>query len=246
MFLTLCLERCVVRREMERIRMKDLPRRDRPYEKCLSLGAERLTDTELLAVILRTGSRDENSLALAGRLLNLDASGDGLLGLLHHSLDEFMKIKGVGKVKGVQLLCIGELSKRIWKRKASEHPITFGHPQEISDYYMEDMRHLEQEEIRVMYLNTKQALIRDQILSRGTVNASVMTPREVLIEALRCRAVSMVMVHNHPSGDPSPSRADILLTRRVREAGDLVGIGLIDHIIIGDRRYLSFREQNLM
>ena len=111
---------------------------------------------------------------------------------------------------------------------------------------MEDMRHLEQEEIRVMFLNTKQAMIRDQIMARGTVNASVMTPREVLIEGLRCRAVSMVLVHNHPSGDPTPSRADMLLTQRLKEAGDLVGITLIDHIVIGDRRYLSFREENLM
>ena len=187
-----------------------------------------------------------NSLDLADSLLALGSPGDGLLGLLHHSLDDFTRIKGVGKVKGVQLLCIGELSKRIWKRKASEHTLYFGRPEEISDYYMEDMRHLEQEEIRVMFLNTKQAMVRDQIMARGTVNASVMTPREVLIEGLRCRAVSMVLVHNHPSGDPTPSRADILLTKRLKEAGDLVGITLIDHIVIGDRRYLSFREENLM
>lgn len=231
---------------MERIRIKDLPQGDRPYEKCLRLGPGSLSDTELLAVILRTGSREGNSLDLAGRLLALENPGDGLLGLLHHSLDDFMKIKGVGKVKGVQMLCIGELSKRIWKQKASEHPLFFGHPAEISDYYMEDMRHLEQEEIRIMFFNTKQALIRDQIMTRGTVNASVVTPREVLIEALRCRAVSMVLVHNHPSGDPTPSRADMQLTRRMKEAGEVVGVVLIDHIIIGDRRYLSFREQNLM
>ena len=222
---------------MERIRIKDLPHKDRPYEKCLRLGPDSLSDTELLAVILRTGSREGNSLNLAD---------SGLLGLLHRSLDDFMGIKGVGKVKGVQLLCIGELSKRIWKRKASEHALYFGHPEEISDYYMEDMRHLEQEEIRVMFLNTKQAMIRDQIMTRGTVNASVMTPREVLIEGLRCRAVSMVLVHNHPSGDPTPSRADMLLTKRLKEAGELVGITLIDHVVIGDRRYLSFREENLM
>lgn len=170
---------------MERIRIKDLPHKDRPYEKCLRLGPDSLSDTELLAVILRTGSREGNSLNLADSLLALGNPGDGLLGLLHHSLDDFMGIKGVGKVKGVQLLCIGELSKRIWKRKASEHALYFGHPEEISDYYMEDMRHLEQEEIRVMFLNTKQAMIRDQIMTRGTVNASVMTPREVLIEGLR-------------------------------------------------------------
>ena len=231
---------------MERIRIKDLPHKDRPYEKCLSLGPDSLSDTELLAVILRTGSREGNSLDLADSLLALGSPGDGLLGLLHHSLDDFTRIKGVGKVKGVQLLCIGELSKRIWKRKASEHTLYVGRPEEISDYYMEDMRHLEKEEIRAMFLDTKQALLQDVLLSRGTVNASVLSPREVLIEALRCRAVTMVLVHNHPSGDPTPSREDINLTRRISEAGGLVGIPLIDHIVIGDLRYLSFREQNLL
>ena len=111
---------------------------------------------------------------------------------------------------------------------------------------MEDMRHLEQEEIHAMFFNTKQVMIKELLLARGTVNASVMTPRELLIEALRCRAVSMVLVHNHPSGDTAPSRADILLTRRVKEAGDVIGIQLIDHIIIGDRCYLSFRQQHLL
>ena len=100
--------------------------------------------------------------------------------------------------------------------------------------------------LAVSYTHLKQAMIRDQIMARGTVNASVMTPREVLIEGLRCRAVSMVLVHNHPSGDPTPSRADMLLTKRLKEAGELVGITLIDHVVIGDRRYLSFREENLM
>lgn len=231
---------------MERIRMKDLPNEDRPYEKCLRQGPEALEDAELLAVIIRTGSREESSLELAGRILALGSPGEGLLGLLHHSLADFSAIKGVGTVKGAQLLCIGELSRRIWKRKARENALTFEGPEEIAAYYMEDMRHLEQEEIRVMFLNTKQALIRELTLSKGTVNASVITPREILIEALRCLAVGMVLVHNHPSGDPAPSQADKLLTQRIREAGELVGISLLDHIIIGDKEYLSFREQNII
>jgi DNA repair protein RadC len=226
--------------------MKDLPKEDRPYEKCLRHGPEALNDAELLAVIIRTGSREESSLALAGRILALGSPGEGLLGLLHRSLGDYASIKGVGEVKGAQLLCIGELSRRIWKRKAREEKEAFKGPDDIAAYYMEDMRHLEQEEIRVMFLNTKQVMVRELTVSRGTVNASVITPREILIEALRCLAVSMVLVHNHPSGDPTPSPSDKLLTRRIREAGEVVGITLLDHIIIGDREYLSFREQNII
>ncbi len=231
---------------MERIRMKDMPAGERPYEKCLRDGPARLSDAELLSVIIRTGSKGETSLELAEQILNLGEPGDGLVGLLHHSLPDLMKVRGIGMVKGVQLACIGELSRRIWKRKSRSNRLVFTSPQEIADYYMEDMRHLEKEEIRAMFLDTKQTLLKDACLSKGTVNASVLSPREVLIEALRCRAVTMALVHNHPSGDPSPSKEDLALTRRIREAGNLVGITLIDHIIIGDLCYLSFREQNLL
>ena len=227
--------------------MKEIPESQRPYEKCIREGESTLSDGELLAVILRCGTRGMNSLTLANDILShMEQSPyPGLLGLLHCSVSDLKKIHGIGTVKAVQLKCIGELSKRI-ASTAARISLDFNSPDSIAAYYMEDMRHLEQEEIRVMFLNTKQAMIRDQIMARGTVNASVMTPREVLIEGLRCRAVSMVLVHNHPSGDPTPSRADMLLTKRLKEAGDLVGITLIDHVVIGDRRYLSFREENLM
>ncbi len=231
---------------MSRLTMKELPQDERPYEKCLRGGPGALSDRELLAVIIRTGSRERTSLELSEQILSLGAGGEGLLGLLHVSMEDLRQIKGIGMVKGIQLLCIGELSRRIWKRRAQENLQAFTSPQRIADYYMEDMRHLEQEEIRVMFLNTKQQLIRDHLLSRGTVSASVATPREILIEALRSLAVSMILIHNHPSGDPEPSRADLLLTRRVKDAAGLVGIPLLDHVIIGDRRYVSLREEKLM
>lgn len=231
---------------MEKKTMKDLPTTDRPYEKCLSLGPRALSDAELLAVIIRTGTRDHTSLELARRILELGKPGQGLLSLLHCSMTELCQVKGIGMAKGAQLLCVGELSRRIWNHRSREGALIFTKPEEIAGYYMEDMRHLEQEEIHVMYFNTKQALIREQLISRGTVNASVTTPREILIEALRCLAVGMVLVHNHPSGDPSPSQSDELLTKRVLEAGALTGITLLDHIIIGDCTYYSFREQQIM
>lgn len=231
---------------MERMKMKDLPREKRPYEKCRALGPGALSDEELLAVIIRTGSRSENSLELSERILKLSFPGDGLAGLLHRSLEEFMSVEGIGLVKGLQLSCIGELSRRIWRRKSLEARPAFCAPEEIASYYMEELRHLEQEEVRAMFLDTKQVLLRDVLLSRGTVNASLISPREVLIQALRHKAVSLILVHNHPSGDPSPSGEDIAMTKRLSQAAALVGVPLIDHIIIGDLRYISFREMNLL
>ena len=225
--------------------MKGLPISERPYEKVLEKGPASLSDAELLSVILRSGTKNIPVREMAEEILN-SGNPPGLAGLLHGAVEDYKEIRGVGEVKAIQLACVGELSARIWKTAASEKTVVFDAPSKVAAFYMEEMRHLEQEEIRVMFLNTKQNLIRDLLVSKGTVNASVVTPREILIEGLRCLAVSMILVHNHPSGDPSPSESDILLTRRVQEAGNVIGISLLDHIIIGDKRFLSFRQQQII
>ena len=235
-----------MKNDTKRKKMKDFPAQERPYERCLAMGPEHLTDAELLAVIIRTGSREETSLELAQKILALNYPNGGILGLLHLSLPEFMKIKGIGRVKAIQLLCIGELSRRIWKQGAKAASPDFRDPQDVAVYCMEDMRHLEQEQVRAMFFDTKQKLIRVVTLAKGTVNASVISPREIFIEGLRCGAVSLILVHNHPSGDPSPSREDELLTRRVEEAGKIIGISLLDHVIIGDTTYISLRERGIL
>lgn len=226
--------------------MKDLPEHDRPYERCLLEGPEHLSDAQLLSIIIRTGSREHSSLDLATRILALNYPKKGILGLLHLSLPQLMSVKGIGQVKGIQLLCIGELSKRIWKQKTLEQPLKFQEPQEVADFYQEDMRHMPQEQFRMMLFNTKQMLIRDVLLTQGTVNASLAAPREIFVEALRHQAVSLILVHNHPSGDPEPSREDILVTGRILEAGSLIGIPLLDHIIIGDNSYVSLKERGFI
>ena len=231
--------------ERESATMKALPQGERPYEKCALLGPGALTDAELLAVLLRTGRRGESSLALAGRILS-EIHPRGILGLLHLSLPELMELKGIGRVKGVELLCVGELSRRIWRALAFDQSAAFTDPAAIAAFYMEDMRHKEQEELHLMMLNTKHALIRDSLLFRGTVNMSVASPREIFIEALRYHAVSVILVHNHPSGDPAPSGEDGKMTARIREAGTLLGIRLLDHIIIGDQSYFSFKERGIL
>lgn len=231
---------------MNHITMKDIPPGDRPYEKCLAMGPETLSDGELLSVIIRTGSREVNSLTLANQILALNYPDDGLTGLMHLSLPELMAVHGIGRVKGIQILCVGELSKRIWKKEAVKNITAFDDPNAIANYFMEDMRHMEREQLHVMLLNTKNVLIKDVLLARGTVNATITSPREIFIEALRYHAVNIILVHNHPSGDPTPSEHDCRLTKRVQEAGSLIGIQLMDHVIIGDSSYSSFRREGML
>ena len=224
--------------------MKDIPNAERPYEKCLKQGAEALSDAELLAVLLRTGTKGENVLALAKRLLYEDG-GAGLLGIHQFSFQSLMKLKGIGKVKAVQILCLSELAKRL--SKASVEPrLRFSSYQSVAEYYMEDLRHRNQEVMKLLLLNSKAELIDETNISKGTVNASLVTPRELFVEALKKEAVSMILLHNHPSGDPTPSRDDILTTKRISECGLLIGIELLDHIIIGNNCYVSFQEENLL
>ena len=225
--------------------MKDIPNAERPYEKCLKQGAEVLSDAELLAVLLRTGTKGENVLALAKRLLYEDG-GAGLLGIHQFSFQSLMKLKGIGKVKAVQILCLSELAKRL--SKASVEPrLRFSSSQSVAEYYMEDLRHRNQEVMKLLLLNSKAELIDETNISKGTVNASLVTPRELFRgAALKKEAVSMILLHNHPSGDPTPSRDDILTTKRISECGLLIGIELLDHIIIGNNCYVSFQEENLL
>lgn len=224
--------------------MKQIPERERPYEKCEREGAAALSDTELLAVLLRSGTRGENALTLSQRILS-GSEGIGILGLHQFRLNRLRKIRGIGRVKSIQLSCIGELAKRLSKASYSEG-VSFDKPASIAGYYMEEMRHRKQEIMKLLMLNSKSRLIGETDISKGTVNASVVTPRELFIEALEKNAVFIILLHNHPSGEVTPSREDLLVTERIKKAGSLIGIELLDHIIIGDNRYLSFCEQKLL
>lgn len=225
--------------------MKDIPEKERPYEKCLLLGANSLSDSELLAVILRFGTQGKSALELASEVLYSKHSQNGVLNIHRWNLQELMHIKGVGQVKAIQILCISELAKRLSKAYAAPG-LSFQNPSTIANYYMEDMRHYQQEHMKLLLLNTKSKLIGESNISKGTVNSSLVSPRELFIDALQMGAVSIILLHNHPSGDPTPSKEDILVTRRIKEAGALIGIDLLDHIIIGNNCYTSFCEKNLI
>lgn len=222
-----------------------LPTEDRPYEKCIRYGVETLTNRELLAAILRTGAKGQNVLELAGELLRLVPEREGFTGIRRLSLQELSAVRGIGKVKAVQLKCMLEIARRMAREEAGDG-ICFSNPASVAEYYMEDLRHEEQEVLLLLMLNQKGRLLREKYIFKGTVNASMVSPREIFLEALSARAVQIVLLHNHPSGDASPSREDLQVTRRVKEAGELIGIALTDHIIIGEHTYVSFREKNYL
>jgi len=225
--------------------IKSLSTENRPYEKCLSQGPASLSDAELLAVIIRTGTKGVNSVDLAERVLDLSNSKKGLPGICHLTLQELLELPGIGQVKAIQILCIGELSKRIATYQAKDR-LSFQSPKSIANYYMEQLRHEEQEQMICMFLDTKNHLIGEKLISLGTVNSSVVSPREIYLTALNYHAVNIILIHNHPSGDPNPSQSDITTTERIQIAGEILGIHLLDHIIVGDQKYVSLKEMNIL
>lgn len=227
------------------ITVKNLPSSEQPDEKLEQHGSETLSDAELLAIIIRTGTNKERSIDVAYRVLKKAGRENGLLSLNQMTLEELMEIKGIGKVKAIQLKAVAELAKRMSKANKNRTSC-FTNPRQIAEYYMEDMRHLQHEEILLIMMNTKNQIIKEKRISVGTVNASILSPREVYVHALSNRAVHIVLLHNHPSGDPTPSREDIQITGTIKKAGELIGIGLMDHIIIGDNKYISLKEKGFL
>ena len=210
-----------------------------PYEKFMQYGPQAMSEAELLAIIIRTGTKEKNSLQIGEQILSL--RGEGILGLCNLTLGELRNVDGIGEVKAVKLKCIAELSRRIWICHTREK-LDFSRPATVAAYYMETLRHASKEQVVLLSLNSKCELVKETVLSIGTVNASLVSPRELFLQALEDHAVTVILLHNHPSGDPTPSKDDYELTKRLRKAGELLQIPLLDHIIIGDQCYTSFLE----
>ena len=227
--------------------MKQLPREQRPYEKCFMQGEGSLNDTELLAVILRSGTSGKNSLALAQEILKFmeSSSYPGLMGLMHVSVQDLMKIHGIGQVKAVQLKCIGELSKRIAKA-AARPQMVMNNPSSIAAYYMEELRHRREEAFMAAFFDSKCKFLGDSVIATGSISYAYVSPMELFRKALLRNAVMIVILHNHPSGDPTPSTEDKKLTEQIRAGASVLGLTLADHIVIGDQQYFSFRENKLL
>jgi len=218
---------------------------EKPYEKFVKYGAESLTEQELLAVILRTGTKNCSAMELAGCILSLSKRKNGLNMLHHISLNELMNIPGIGEVKAVKVKCIAELAKRMAQQKVEEQ-LKFDKPETVASYFMEELRHEEKEKILLLSLDNKLHLNEKYILSIGTINASLLSTREVFVQALKNQASFIMLLHNHPSGDPVPSKQDIAITKKIKEAGELIEINVLDHIIIGNGCYVSLKEYGLL
>lgn len=217
-------------------------RQDMPYEKFQRFGAESLTESELLAIILRTGTKDKSAVELANQVLSMaEYPREGLLGLYDLTLEQLMAVKGIGKVKAIKLKCLTELSMRI-SSSIAKQGLSFTSSGTVAGYFMEKLRHRKTECVILVCLDAKGQLLSEKRLSEGSVRMSLISPREIFLEALQCKAVNILLVHNHPSGDPTPSIADRELTLIVKELGEKMDIPLLDHIIIGDNRYTSFKE----
>ena len=228
---------------METIRIEDLPEDSRPFEKYRKQGLTGLSDAELLALIIRTGTRKLNCMELCSKVIEF--CGGTLAGLYGKTDRELQKIQGIGPVKAVEIVCICELATRIARaRRSYDEPLD--NACKISNRYMEEMRHFREEHVILLLLDIKCRLIKEITISIGTINQSFLRPREVFIQALKYEAVNLVLLHNHPSGDPTPSKADIWITDKILEVSELIGIPLVDHIIIGDCSYISFREKGLV
>ncbi|MDO5695279.1 MAG: DNA repair protein RadC [Eubacteriales bacterium] len=226
------------------MKIKELCPSDKPYEKLERLGPKALSDKELLAILIRSGTSRQSALQIAEALL-LHTDSTLCLNRLHTmTMAELLAVPGIGRVRAVQIKALAELSIRMAKRHYPERPL-MNSPERIADYYMEELRHLDHEELWMASLDIKGRLIHTDSLFKGAVSSCTVSPREIFLTALNRRAVNIILIHNHPSGNCEPSQADIAITRRVADVGVKLDVSLWDHIIIGDREYYSFKENNL-
>ncbi|ODP30510.1 UPF0758 protein [Paenibacillus nuruki] len=222
--------------------LRDVPQEERPRERMMNYGAEALSHAELLAILLRTGTKDESVVHLANRIMRQVGSIRQLVDL---SIEELTEIKGIGTAKAIQIKAGIELGRRI-TRTGKEEVKAIRSPRDAADLLIEQLRYLQKEHFVCLFLNTKNHIISQETLSMGSLNASIVHPREVFRAAIKCSSASIIFAHNHPSGDPTPSPEDVALTKRLVEAGKIIGIEVLDHLVIGDMKFVSLKEQGLM
>ncbi|HJJ05651.1 MAG TPA: DNA repair protein RadC [Clostridiaceae bacterium] len=217
--------------------IKELPESERPYEKLQIYGANKLSNAELLSIIIKTGTKEYTSIDLANKVLNLNTHSN-IRGMLDCSIEEFMTVKGIGRVKAIQLTAIGELAKRMSK-PLNILNIKITSPNDVCNLLMDELKYEKREKVKVIILNAKNNILKMIDLGTGTTSIAIIDPKDVLLEAVRMGAPKIILIHNHPSGDPTPSIQDLRITKRLCECSKMLGIELLDHIVIGDGRYES-------
>ena len=225
------------------MKLKELPNNEKPRERFISVGSFNLSNEELLSIILKVGTKEKSVKELATELLSL--VGD-IRNLKNININKLMEIKGIGKVKAIELLTAIEIGRRIYAPVSNEELITCTNPRNIVNYFTYLFFDKKQEEFYVVYLDNKKKYITKKLLFIGSINFSIVHPREVFKEAYLSSASFIICLHNHPSGDPTPSIEDNNITRKLIEIGKIHGINLIDHIIIGDNTYYSYFENGLI
>jgi DNA repair protein RadC len=223
--------------------IKELPADERPREKMRRLGAGRLSNAELLAILLGTGARARSATDLANSVISMDEGGIHYLS--ECTPEELAEIEGIGAAKSCQIVAAVELGKRL-AAKPGRRRVRVGRPDDAVSLFLEDMRYLKQERFKVLLLNIKNEIMGIEEVSIGSINMSLVDPREVFRLAVKRGAASVVLAHNHPSGNPEPSDADIEFTKRLMEAGDVLGVKVVDHLVIGDGVYCSMRRKRMI
>lgn len=221
------------------MKMKELPISERPYEKLEMYGERSLSNAELIAIIIKSGTRNESSVSIAQKILALEKNGENNLRFLQNiSIKEFMSIKGIGKVKALQLKAICELTKRMSK-PIDTSQVQINSPKDVADLLTDEMRFEKREIVKAIILNSKNTIVKIVDVCYGGTNSAVLKPKDVLQEAIKLGLPKIILVHNHPSGDPTPSKSDFEFTERLVQASKIMGIEVLDHIVIGDYKFES-------
>lgn len=223
-----------------KIKMKELPISERPYEKLKTYGAEKLTNSELLAILIKSGTKDYTAIDLANNVLKLNDNKEkeDLSFLQDISISELMNIKGIGEVKAIQILAVCELVKRI-NKPINKQDIKIKDAKDVAKLLMNELRYEKREIVKLILLNSRNIILKIKDISYGGTNFAMIEPKEVLVEAIKMQAPKIILVHNHPSGDVIPSQSDFIITDRIYEASEILGIQLLDHVIIGDNKFES-------
>lgn len=229
------------------LKIKELPEMERPYEKLELYGEKALSNAELLAIIIKTGTKEKTSVEMANEILNLNQNQDkGDLNFLRDiSIHELINIKGIGRVKAIQIKAICELASRMSK-PSNYRKIQIKGPKDVANLLMNDLRFEKREIVKVLIINNKNIVLKILDVAVGSGNFASLNIRYILSEAVKMNAPKIILVHNHPSGDPTPTQADISVTLRLKEAAEILKVELVDHIVIGNMRYKSILSQNII